>query len=251
MSITKIEKNTYKTTQNQAFKTFSPKLNTNFYSNSQPEKNTNNTKLKLGVISATILSTLAVLYGITKQRGLNPLKNFNMFRQEIEPMDMLKITGVNIPVSLLVGSALDKKENKKNKIKEGIYQMIGNLLTPILTIEAALKLRKKINSKTFKNPIMKTIQKSHKALYTAVSLVGGLILGNKIANKTNDTLFNDYKKRPLKIQDFFIHFDDLCFATSLIFKGQKLGKFASRVIPLTLLMSAYQTGIKNSDEPKK
>lgn len=134
MEIKKTESfNTYFSTPNQAFKNFQPSYyslnNDSFKKN--PPKEEQNLKVKLGVISAAILSTAGVIYGITKKRGQNPFKNWNLFKQEINPMDMLKITGVSVPVSLGVGIALDKKENRTAKVKEGISQMVGNLLVPI------------------------------------------------------------------------------------------------------------------------
>lgn len=212
------------------------------------DEDESNTKVKVGVISAAILSTLGVMYGITKQKKLNPLKDFNMFKQIIEPMDMLKITGVTVPVSLATGIALDKKENRQAKVKEGISQMVGNLIIPIFLVDQSIKLKDKLDLKQFKNPIMNGLKKTHKAIYTAVALVTGLMIGNRVANGINSSVFEGHKSRPLKIQDFSAHFDDVCFATSLIFKDNPLGKIASRFIPATLLVSAYETGTKTKNE---
>ena len=248
MSVSEIKNiNTYNFTPNQAFKNFKPSL-VCLNCNNITEKKEDKSKLRLGVISVAILSTLAVLYGITKKKGLNPLKNFNIFKQEIEPMDMLKITGVTVPVSLLTGIMLDKKENANSKVREGISQMVGNLIIPITLINETLKFKDRIMDKSFTNPIMKCLQKTHKAAYTAVALVGGLLIGNIVANDINHCLFPDHKQRPLKLKDFTVHFDDICFATSLILKGNKIGQFASRIIPATLLLSAYETGTKNKNE---
>lgn len=252
MSINEIKNlNTVIRTPNQAFKNFKPSLNLNeiIFDKLEKEKERDlKSKVKLGSITAGILSTLAVLYAITKKKGLNPLKNYNIFKQEIEPMDMLKITGVSVPVSLLTGIAIDKKENTNSKIREGISQMVGNLIIPIFLIDQTLKFKDRITDKNFTNPIMKTLQKTHKAIYTAVSLVGGLMLGNLVANDINSKIFPEHKRRPLKAKDFTVHFDDICFATSLIFKGNKLGQMASRIIPATLLLSAYETGTKTKED---
>lgn len=233
----------------QTFKNFKPSytINHDIFKKQPIDKNTDK-KVKLGVLSAAIISTLIALYGITKKKGINPFKNFNLFKQEIEPMDMLKITGLTVPTSLAVGIFLDNKENTIPKIKEGISQMVGNLIIPILLINETLKFKDRINGKNFKNPVMKTLSKTHKAIYTAVSLVGGLLIGNIVANDINSCLFKEHKKRPLKLKDFSVHFDDICFATSLIFKGNKLGEYASLIIPATLLLSAYETGTKNKYE---
>ena len=95
---------------------------------------------------------------------------------------------------------------------------------------------------------MKTLKNTHKAIYTAVALVSGLLIGNRVSNAINSSIFEEHKTRPLKVQDFSAHFDDVCFATSLIFHGNKLGDYASRLIPLTLLVSAYETGTKTKNE---
>ena len=243
--------NTFNNQPNQAFKNFRPNLNLNEIIFDKFEKENEKdlkSKVKLGSITAAVLSTLAVLYAITKKRKLNPLKNYNIFKQEIEPMDMLKITGVSVPAALLTGIALDKKENKNSKIREGISQMVGNLIIPICLIDQTLKFKDKIMNKNFTNPIMKTLQKTHKAAYTAVSLVGGLMIGNIIANDINSQIFPEHKRRPLKLKDFTVHFDDICFAASLILKGNKIGQIASRIIPATLLLSAYETGTKTKYE---
>ena len=232
-------------TSGQSFKNFKPSYNLLQSDLFKPKKEPDNSgKVKIGVLSTSILATLGVLYGISKQKGLNPLKNFNMFRQNIEPMDMLKITGVTVPVSLATGIAHDKKENTIPKVKEGISQMVGNLIIPITLINETLKFKDRIMLKNYNSKIMKKLQKTHKAAYTAVSLVGGLMIGNVVANNINKCLFKEHKTRPLKVKDFTVHFDDVCFATSLIFKGNKLGDYASRIIPATLLLSAYETGTK-------
>ena len=234
---------------NTAFKNFASDFSFLHIKSYDNEFEDNEKKVKKGVISAAIIATLGVLYGITKKKGVNPLKNLKMFRKEIEPLDMLKITGVTVPVSLLTGIALDKnKENTKPKIREGISQMVGNLLIPILLIDRVCKFKDSLNGKTFKNPVMKALSKTHKALYVGVTLVGGLMLGNVVANKINDCIFPQHKKRPLKTKDFAVHFDDICFAASLILKGNPIGNFANRIIPATLLLSAYETGTKTKKD---
>ena len=243
--------NTFRHAQSRAFKNFRPNLTVINYNNYKKDniENKSDTKLKAGVISAAVIATMAALYGITKQRGLNPFKNYNIFKQEIGPVDMLKITGLTVPVSFLTGIALDKdKHNIKPKIRESISQLVGNLLIPITLINETLKLKDKIDLKTFKNPVMNGLKKTHKALYTAVSLVAGLMIGNKVANCINSNIFSDHKKRPLKAKDFSIHLDDICFAMSLILKGNPIGNIASRIIPATLLLSAYETGTKTKND---
>ncbi len=238
--------NTYKYTSNQAFKNFQQhysKINSDNY---LPEKN-NNLKVKTGVISTAIASTMAVLYLITKKRGKNPLKDFNIFKQEITPMNMLHITGVSVPASLLAGIALDKKENVKPKLKEGISQMVGNLIIPITLVNESIKLKDRIDKKVFDNNILKGLQKTHKAIFTTIALFTGLFIGNKVSNSLNSAIFKDKNQRPLKIKDFFVHADDICFATSLIFKDNKIGEIAGRFIPATLLISAYETGTKTKN----
>ena len=246
MSIEKIDNiNTFSYTPNNAFKNFNPHLkiqNDKFEpKNCCGEKSL---KVKTGVISSAIISTMAVLYAITKHRGQNPLKNFNIFKQEITPMNMLQITGVSVPAALLTGIALDKKENTKPKIKEGISQMIGTLLIPIVMVNESIKLKDFIDKKPDSGAILKGLKNTHKAVYTTAALFAGLFIGNKAANGVNSVIFPEHRKRPIKVQDFSVHIDDLCFATSLIFRDNKLGQFASRIIPATLLVSAYETGTK-------
>ena len=236
---------------NTAFKNFTPFFDILHKKscNNDFKYEDNEKKVKIGVTSVAILATLGVLYGITRKKGINPFKNFKLFKQEIEPLDMLKITGVTVPASLATGILLDKnKENTKPKIREGISQMIGNLLIPIYLIDKVCKFKDSLNGKTLKNPIMKLLSKTHKSIYVGVTLVGGLMIGNKVANGINSVIFSEHKQRPLKSKDFAVHFDDICFATSLIFKGNKLGTFANRLIPATLLLSAYETGTKTKKD---
>ena len=234
---------------NTAFKNFMPYYNVLKESKFSYSNNEDNyRKVKLGVSLVAVLSTLGVLFGITKGRGLNPLKNFNMFKQQIDPIDMLKITGVTVPASLAAGVLLDKKENTIPKVKEGISQMVGNLLIPIVLIDKVCKFKDSLNGKELSNPIMKGLTKTHKSVFIGVTLAGGLVLGNFVANKINSFIFPEHKKRPLKIKDFALHFDDICFATSLILKGNPIGNFASRIIPATLLLSAIETGNKTKKD---
>ena len=92
-------------------------------------------------------------------------KNYNIFKQEIEPMDMLKITGVSVPAALLTGIALDKKENKNSKIREGITQMVGNLIIPICLIDQTLKFKDKIMNKNFTNPTISDMKTRFGKMY--------------------------------------------------------------------------------------
>ena len=244
MSIEKINNiNTFSHNPNNAFKNFKPdlKISNDIFEDKYYD---NKLKVKTGVISAAVISTMAVLYAITKHRGQNPLKNFNIFKQEINPMNMLQITGVSVLMALITGIALDRKENAKPKIKEGISQMVGTLTIPILMVNESIKLKDFIDKKPDSGAILKGLKNTHKAIYTTVALLAGLFIGNKVANGINSYLFPQHKKRPIKPQDFSAHFDDVCFATSLIFRDNKLGQFASRIIPATLLVSAYETGTK-------
>ena len=248
MSISKIENfNINNFASKKTFLEFKQQYYNTNSSKSLNEKE-DNLKVKVGVISAAVVSTLGVLSAITKKRGQNPFKNFNIFKQEITPMNMLHITGVSVPASLLTGIALDKKENTKPKLKEGISQMVGNLIIPITMVNESIKLKNKIDKKLFKNPFMKGLQKTHKAIYTTVALLTGLYIGNNVANGINSKLFDKHKKRPIKLQDFSAHFDDVCFAASLIFRDNKIGDIAGRFIPATLLVSAYETGIKTIND---
>lgn len=232
-------------TSNNSFKNFKQN-NNNIYLNNCEIKKQKNLKVKVGVISTAIASTIAVLYSITKNKGLKPFSNFNIFKQEISPKNMLQITGISVPASILAGIILDKKENVKPKLKEGVSQMVGNIFIPILTVCGSVKLKDYINNKNFNNKICNTLKNSHKAVFSSIGLISGLFIGNKTANYINSKIFDNHNERPIKIKDFSAHLDDICFATSLIFKDNKIGTYASKFIPATLLVSAYEAGTKSN-----
>ena len=81
-------------------------------------------------------------------------------------------------------------------------------------------------------------------LFPVLGLAGGILAGNKFANKLNNMIFDKKEHRPVELLDMSPHLDDVCMASQYIAKDNILTKCASRFIPLTLLVAGNEIGRK-------
>lgn len=172
------------------------------------------------------------------------------------PEDLLKLAAGSILGGLTGGLLTDKKENAKPKVRESLQQFFGNITIPVSILALNMHL---LDKSKFKMPLLKETRKFASKLnplikqvprigITIASLFGGLALGNKIMNKVNDKIFNGKENREVKPSDFSAHADDLCFASSFIFKSPKVQGVISRILPATFLVAGYEAGTHKAQE---
>lgn len=236
----------------------------------EPEKRS--TKLKVGVLLTTLAGVAVAHAAILKTKGYSlnpskifktPIKEWGIFgaKYEGEEFANLKIKSIKdflkkYPVeSLVVGTALgsvgggllggklfDKKENMKAKYRESIIQLVGNVATPLACVALGGRLFKdKLSPKIIEKFKIKnkTVKMIPEMFASAGCLLVGILLGNKIANKINQNIFNVNDKRKIKLSDMSPHIDDVCLAASLIAPETSISRF----IPAALTIAGFSTGI--------
>ena len=63
-------------------------------------------------------------------------------------------------------------------------------------------------------------------------------------NKVNEKVFREKSEREVKTSDFSAHIDDLCFASTFIFKAPAMASIMSKILPATFLIAGMETGTK-------
>ena len=101
----------------------------------QPSTNKNNTKAK-ALIGATIGTILPLAVMIKTQKTKNPLK------LDYKLKDILVLSTSSITGGMLGGMYKENKEVKKNKFKEGVFQLL-NASLPAISVAGMLKLCEK------------------------------------------------------------------------------------------------------------
>jgi len=222
-------------------------------------------KVKAGVVLTTVAGVATSLAFIMKGNGLslNPSKIFKMspknwgiFKTEYKykEKEILKMAAGSIGGGLLGGILFDKKENKNAKCREAIIQTVGNILIPLGCVSAGMRLVKKVEPKLLKyiptlKETSKTIVKVNSAikalpslLATSISLLTGVLLGNKVGNSINEKVFGVKDNRKIKSGDLAPHLDDLCLAASLVSEDNVIGGTVSKVVPIALMIGGFATG---------
>lgn len=227
--------------------------------------------VKAGVLATTVASVVGALVLIMKHQKL-PVKLSEMFKGNYKNWSLWKVNFTAIPIiglggasvlgGLAGGAVFDKKKNLKAKFREAIIQFVGNICTPIGCVAAALWAGKKYVGEDAKqgtkniapgikpkdvNELAKCSSKAAKnipmAICTAVGLVIGVFLGNKIGNLINEKLFHVKDNRKLKLTDMSPHIDDVCFASSMAFADSPIVNSVARIIPIALTVPGFQTGV--------
>lgn len=217
------------------------------------EKNEN---LKKAVIlTASIAGMLAGIKLVGKMQNLKTFTLEGYRKINYDTPAMTTIAGASLIGGLGAGLALDF-EDRKNKIRESIQQMIGNIIFPIFTVTQGKSLFEKFKNK-IKMPQIKNdtgfakvfnhaSKNSPQVAATAALLGAGLFMGNKFANFVNDLIFNKKEQRDVKFSDLSAHVDDLCFATTLVTKGTNFGHAIAKLIPPALIVPGYVAGTKKN-----
>lgn len=168
-------------------------------------------------------------------------KNWNFSKLEYKEKDAFLIAGSSTLGGLSAGLALDG-ENKKAKLREGLQQMIGNLIIPIGFVTLTEHIFK--SDKTLKAPSKtKNILKVGRSI---AALAVGMAVGNVVANKLNEKLLGAKEERKFKMGDLAGQVDDVCLALLLVSPENKLLQKIGQFIPLALILPGYETGIKKS-----
>lgn len=213
-------------------------------------------KVKIGAIAGSALGITCAVAGIyagaKKGNPAQTLKNITY-----EEKDVLLIGAGSILGGLAGGLITDKnKENSVPKMREAGQQMVGSLICPVGILACANKLLEKANIKmpqvsasgrgaSFLNNALNYLPK---AVVTVASLVCGMEIGNKVMNKVNNKIFKEEVKHDVRPEDYLVHADDLCLATSMILKDvESVSKITSKALPATFILAGAKTGMQKAE----
>lgn len=193
----------------------------------------------VGVAGAVAL--IGRRHGIRNRLTLNrPKEMLKMLKEiELKEKDVIEIAASSVFCGFAAGSVSDRK-NIKAKAKEGLVQLIGNYIVPTIAVGAGIRLNKVLNTKFNFSSMTRPVQ----FLFSFVSLVAGVIGGNRISRKMNSNIFKEDEYRKLNWKDWAMQSDNVCLVASVSNAGTALAKAASGFIPLAHLAPGYQTGIK-------
>jgi hypothetical protein len=185
------------------------------------------TKIISGI--STILGTTLALSVISKRHRYSKkilLDSYN--GKEIFGLALGSVCGG------LIGGTISDPMNSKAKLREGLTQLFGNTLIPLILVTTSLSACKKIYPKE-KNIAMVGVG--------ALALGVGIFLGNKVSNLINTKIFHKEEHREIRPTDFAPHVDDTCVGLSIILNNSTIGNKISKVVPFALMVGGYITGI--------
>lgn len=234
-----------------------------------------NKKLKRSVTAASALGVGIAYAIIAKKQGFSinpskilktPIQDWSLIKLydkkhpdrkliKLEEWEILGLAGASIAGGITAGSLVDKKQNRKAKIREAINQFIGNVCIPVAFVKTVATLYDK-NKRTILSLVpqfkgdkkaVKTINKGLKcipsAAMTLIALGAGIITGNKFSNFLNEKVFHKKVERHIKKTDFAPHVDDIGMAVSLMADKSKISTAITNTVPFFLCVPGIQTGM--------
>ena len=227
-----------------------------------PVEDKSSKKLKIGAFISTLVGVSTAMAFVLRGKGysLNPSTIFKkpprtwglfsaVYKAKEMPLLVGKLAVGSVAGGLVGGAIFDKKENMKAKSREAIIQMVGNILTPLLCVCAGMagfeKFEPKINQFVEKSiSTNKYVKGIPTVLASAISLISGIFIGNKVGNTINEKAFNVKDNRKLKLADMSPHIDDLCVVLSLVAAQSQAGKYISRIVPAALMVAGISIATK-------
>lgn len=181
------------------------------------------------VLGFSLIGAVMPVLILSKLQGVkNPCKiNINL-----KEMLLLGLMPINAGVFGGLLQAKNQKE-KTTKYKEAVYQNL-NILLPAIMVSGIAKAAKKL--------------KVNKTLSTLIGTIGGVGLGMPLAGVWADKINNKFvdkenpTKRKIRIQDAFVHVDDL--AGALAISKIPYVDHAGKLLPFIYANCAYETGTK-------
>ena len=222
----------------------------------EPKQISNRKKVTAASIAG---SAIGIATGITGVYAMAKKGNpaLGLKKLAYQEKDVLLIGASSVLGGLVGGLIADNdKENIKPKLREASQQFVGNTLFPVSFIALGNKLLEKTN---FQLPKFKSTSKIAttanvvlaglpRILTTAVALASGSLIGNKLMNTVNDKIYNEKVKHSVKPEDMLMHSDDICMATSLLFKNApKISTITNTILPATFLVAGAKSGMQQKE----
>ncbi len=181
-------------------------------------------KVAAGAIAGTILPMLFIA---KKQKT-------NIFKLKYNTKEMLMLSSGAILGGLCTGIITGKKEHRKQKMHEGVFQFL-NATIPTLLTASLFSLTTK--SKNFNNT-------PFKALSAITGLIGGMFLASKLANIINDP-YDKIPDRKLTLKDSIANIDD-AIGILVVTKVPIADKLqVDKALPAVYSLCGYRAGMSN------
>ena len=218
------------------------------------------TAKKMLVLGGSALGILLALKLIGKSQKINPFTVDGFKKVDFGSKEIITLASMSLFTGVATGIAIDKR-NTRDKLKEAMQQMIGNIISPIVMVATGTSLYKFAENKLkdkVKFPLLKETGKVSKFINGALkrfpmvavtisSLGLGIYAGNKLANMVTSKIFKEKQHRALKFSDVSAHVDDMALGATLVAQNTPVSAFASRLIPPALLVPGYVAGTAKHD----
>ena len=227
-------------------------------------------KQKAAILTGASIGSIPAIAYFAKGKGysLNParilktnIKDWALFKCkpenkaiDYEFKEIVSIATGSVIGGFTAGTIVDKS-NVKQKKREFLNQILGNILTPVTCVYLGAKsCGKYIEQWRQKMPTLKNqakwaqiLNKVSKNIPNGISTIAflyiGIFAGNRVSNLINDKVYNKKVDREIRATDFAPHLDDVCMAISMTNKNSLFATRLGRLIPFALLVPGYQTGI--------
>ena len=105
------------------------------------------TSIKMAALAGSTVGVLGAAYLLSKGQTKKAGKLVDTFSVKYNPKEILALGAASVFGGTAAGIAADKKEHKSAKYKEGMYQLIANVISPITSIAIVDKLYSKVAPK--------------------------------------------------------------------------------------------------------
>ncbi len=214
------------------------------------------TGIKLAALAGSAVGALGTAYLLAKGQTKKTGKLVDTFSVKYNPKEILALGAASVLGGTAAGIAADKKEYKEAKYKEGIHQLIANVISPITSIAIFDKLYSTVAPK-IKIPQLKPKTEFNKTINTimkaapnfavvSAGLVSGLAAGTAISNKVISKIFSKSKNndKNISLTALGYHADDIVTSASVADKTGLMQKSLGKFIPLIFTLLGYESGAK-------
>lgn len=223
-----------------------------------PQKKEDLTKLRIASSLGTLAGILTSIALISRHQTKATGSKVGMFNIKFSPFSILGVGIGSVGGGFLAGQIFGDKKNTKARLKESLLQFVGNIISPLILLAGGMKLVDKYN---LSNLFVKNIQNTKSLKYnvlkalpdaalSAISVVAGVVGGNKISAKINDYIFKEKTDRPVQLKDFSVHADDLLTMAVAVDRTGYLRPIISKCLPFTYSISGYQAGVAGTQNDK-
>lgn len=178
-------------------------------------------KIAVGVVAGAVVPALV----FAKKQNTSVLK------MKYGLKEMFCISSSSIGSGLAAGLLFDKKEHRKQKINEGVFQFM-NSTVPMCMTAGIYSLCNRVKLLQYK---------AFKMSGTILGLVGGMHLAAKISNKINDP-YDKVPDRKLTLKDSVANIDDAIgvLVLSKVPIAKKLQ--VEKILPAIYSLCGYRAG---------